>query len=188
MREICRTLDEHMNSIRRELEHLERLDILESKVEDRKKYYRVNTDFVLYSELQSLFLKSQVVLQKSFLDAISKIGSVKLLVLTGVFTGIPNTLTDVLLVGKINKAKLKKLLGVLQKEVSSQLRYTVFSAREFQYRNDLTDRFIFHILENKRIVMIDRLGVTMRQKTEIKKDDAVKAHEEKVSSTRQQSV
>lgn len=184
MREICRNLDEHMNSVRRELEHLERLQLIVSRVEDRKKYYRVNTDFVLFTELQSLFMKSQVVLQKKFLDAIAKIGSVKLLVLTGVFTGIPNTLTDVLIVGKINKTKLRKLLTILQKEVSTPLRYTLFSQREFQYRNDLTDRFIFHILESKRIIMIDRLDLSHKSEKTApkKKEESEEKNDEKISA------
>jgi predicted transcriptional regulator len=164
VREICRKLDEHLNAIRRELEHLADLDLVQEEVRDRKKYYSVNTDFVLYPELRALVLKTQVMFQRNFLEAVRSIGSVKLLVLTGVFVGLPDTLTDVLLVGKINRLKLRRLLALLQEHVDRPIRYTLFSTREFTYRNDLTDRFIYHILENKKIVMVNQLAASSLQK------------------------
>jgi hypothetical protein len=157
VREICRKLDEHLNAVRRELVHLTRLDLVREEDRDHKKYYTVNTDCVLYPELRALVLKSQVMFQRNFLQAVRGIGSVKLLVLTGVFVGVPDTLTDVFIVGKVNRIKLRRLLGLLQEHVDSPIRYTLFSTREFTYRNDLTDRFIYHILENKKIVMVDQL-------------------------------
>lgn len=158
IREVCRKLDEHMNSVRRELEHLARLEILKEEVRDRKKYYSVNTDFVLYPELRALVLKTRVMFQRNFHQAIKSVGSVKLLVLTGAFTGMPNTLTDVLIVGKVNRNKLRRLLSLLQENIDQQIRYTVFTTQEFLYRNNLTDQFIFHILESKKIVMVDELN------------------------------
>jgi hypothetical protein len=171
IREVCRKLDEHMNSVRRELEHLSKLEILNEEVRDRKKYYSVNTDFVLYPELRALVLKTRVMFQSNFLNAIRSVGSIKLLVLTGAFTGMPDTLTDVLIVGKINRPKLRRLLALLQENVDQQVRYTVFTTREFIYRNNLTDRFIFHILENKKIVMVDQLASLMHQIKTAKKED-----------------
>lgn len=171
VREVCRKLDEHMNSVRRELEHLTGLEILHEVTSDRKKFYSANTDFVLYPELRALVLKTQVLFQRNFLKAIQGIGSVKLLVLTGIFTGMPNTLTDVLIVGKVNRVKLRRLLALLQEHVDQPIRYTIFSTREFTYRNDLTDRFIYHILENKKIVMIDRLEAVIAHAANSKKSD-----------------
>ncbi|MFH0852870.1 MAG: hypothetical protein V1853_00490 [bacterium] len=171
VREACRKIEEHMNSVRRELDHLLKLGLLLEQVRDRKKYYCVNTEFVLYPELHSLLVKARVMFQKDFLTAIKKIGSVKLLVLTGLFSGMPNTLTDVLIVGKVNREKLRRLLQLLQKQIDEPIRYTIFSTREFHYRNDLTDRFIFHILENKKIIMVDRLGAVTNNRNNKNEND-----------------
>lgn len=164
-----------MNSVRRELEHLAKLGILNEEERERKKYYTVNTDFVLFPELRALVLKTRVMFQSNFLKAVRSIGSIKLLVLTGVFTGMPDTLTDVLIVGKVNRPKLRRLLSLLQENIDQQVRYTVFTTREFIYRNNLTDRFIFHILENKKIVMVDQLDALMHQIKTSKKEDVEKA-------------
>ncbi len=181
VREICRKLDEHLNAVRRELVHLTDLDLIREEERDHKKYYSVNTNFVLYPELRALVLKTQVMFQRNFLEAVRGIGSVKLLVLTGVFVGLPDTLTDVLIVGKINRPKLRRLLGLLQEHVEQPIRYTLFSTREFTYRNDLTDRFIYHILENKKIVMVDHIDAMLKRAALKKADEAKREPETKNS-------
>lgn len=162
VREICRKLNEHMNSVRRELEHLAKLGLIKIDVRDQKKYYAANTEFVLFPELRALLLKAQVMLQRDFLLAVKRVGSVRLLVLTGLFTGMPDTLTDILVVGTVNRHKLRRLLRLLQEHIDQPIRYTVLSPREFEYRNNLTDRFLYHILENKKIVMVDRIMATRK--------------------------
>lgn len=163
VREVCRKLGEHMNSVRRELINLAKLDIVKEVKADRKKYYQANTDFVLYPELQSLLSKAHIMLQRDLLENIRKAGTVKLLVLTGFFTGMPDTLTDMLIVGKVNRRKFRRMLGVFQTHFDQPIRYTIMTSHEFEYRNDLTDRFLYHILENKKIVIVDRFNLDQRK-------------------------
>ena len=42
IRELTRILDEQINSLRRELENLEKIGLLKSSERNRKKYYRIN--------------------------------------------------------------------------------------------------------------------------------------------------
>ncbi len=163
VREVCRKLNEHMNSVRRELINLAKLDIAKEVKADRKKYYRANTDFVLYPELQSLLSKAHIMLQRDLLENIRKAGTIKLLVLTGFFTSMPDTLTDMLVVGAVNRRKFRRVLGVFQAHFDQPIRYTIMTSREFEYRNDLTDRFLYHILENKKIVIVDRFNLDQRK-------------------------
>ena len=53
VRELTRQLSERINSIRRELENLEKLGLLTSKTEDRRKYYQVDKKFEVYNELRA---------------------------------------------------------------------------------------------------------------------------------------
>jgi len=45
----------------------------------------------------------------------------------------------------------------MQNEFAHQIRYTVMSKKEFKYRNDLTDKFLYEILEQRRIVLVDKI-------------------------------
>src|SRR3989338_3784727 len=57
IRELTRLLSEQINSIRRELENLRRVGLVSARHRNRKKYYRVEQDFLLYGDLRSLFSK-----------------------------------------------------------------------------------------------------------------------------------
>src|SRR3990167_9416020 len=130
IRQLSRDLKLQLNSVRRELENLENFGILTSDLKDRdgealpkvkkepatgqeKKYYRANPNFVLFDEIKALIVKAQILYEKDFVRKLQAIGKIKLLVLTGIFVNNPNSLIDILLVGKINKIKLVKLIKEL---------------------------------------------------------------------------
>src|SRR3989344_2473147 len=58
IRELTRLLDEQINSIRRELENLKQIGLVKSRTKNRKKYFRVDPEFALYSDLRSMFGKA----------------------------------------------------------------------------------------------------------------------------------
>ena len=52
IRELTRLLGEQINSIRRELENLRRIGLVKARHRNRKKYYKVDTEFSLYQDLR----------------------------------------------------------------------------------------------------------------------------------------
>jgi DNA-binding transcriptional ArsR family regulator len=63
IRELCRDIDEQINAVRRELMNLEALGILKSYEQNKKKYYQMNHNSVIYSELVEMFMKTYDVLK-----------------------------------------------------------------------------------------------------------------------------
>ena len=174
IRQLARDLKLQLNSVRRELENLENFGILTSIIKDdevsepkkgaaggqEKKYFRANPDFVLFDEIKALMVKAQILYEKDFVRKLQGMGKVKLLVLTGLFVNNPNTLIDILLVGKINKVKLIKLIKELEIELGKEINFTVFEPKEFRYRRDITDIFLYGILEGRKMVIIDEVGLS----------------------------
>lgn len=133
---------------------------IKAELKNRKKLhkaYQVNTNFFLYQELKMLFLKSRLLLEEVLAKKIQKIGHVRLLILTGFFTNLSYTQTDLLIVGRVNRKKLKNLIKRFEKDLGRSINYTVMSTQEFKYRHDLTDQFLFNILENRKVVVVDRM-------------------------------
>ena len=56
VREISRTIDEQVNSVRRELTNLESVGVVKSSTEDRKIYYQANQRFKYYLPLRVILL------------------------------------------------------------------------------------------------------------------------------------
>jgi DNA-binding MarR family transcriptional regulator len=193
IRQIARDLKLQLNSVRRELENLEKLGLLvsnpaeeaeiEAEVMSRedyikgidavnknlkpkkevlgkaeKKYFQVNRNFVLYEEVRALITKAQVLYEKDFVDKLNEAGTAKFLVLTGFFVGLPEMPVDMLYVGRANKPKLLKIIAELELELGRELNFTIMDQKEFRYRRDITDVFLYDILEKKNIVVIDEMG------------------------------
>lgn len=125
-----------------------------------KKYYQVNAGFILYEEIKSLLVKAQFLYEREFVDRLRKAGVPRLLILTGFFVNKQNGLVDMLLVGRFNKPKLLKIIRELEGELGKEVNFAVMDLREFKYRKDITDIFLYDILEGKKIVAIDDLGAT----------------------------
>ncbi len=157
IRQMVRKTAEHLNSIRRELKNLLALELVKETEEGKKKFYRVNIEHPLHPEMKALLFKAQVWQQKRTLRDLQRVGRIKYLALTGFFVGLDFTMTDMLIVGSVNRLKLKRILQRFQSDFDRQLNYTVMTPSEFKYRNDLTDRFLYTILENPKIVIVDKL-------------------------------
>ncbi len=159
LRQLTRNLGGQLNSIRREIENLEKLGIVKiDEISRAKKYFKTNTEFILYPELKALILKSQLLLEKNFITEIEKCAKISLLVLTGFFVGIENYPTDMLIIGKINKEKMNSLIKKFERQLNHQIKYTVMSYNEYRYRQDITDRFLYDILEGKKAIIIDKIN------------------------------
>ena len=174
IRQLSRDLKLQLNSVRRELDNLEKFGILTSDMKNdeegkgepeaaggqEKKYFRANPNFVLFDEIKALIVKAQILYEKDFVRKLNAIGKVKLLVLTGIFVNNPSTLIDILIVGKINKPKLVKLIRELEIELGKEINFTVFDNHEFKYRRDITDIFLYGILDGRKLVVIDEVGLS----------------------------
>lgn len=159
VRELTRILNERINSVRLELENLEKIGLIKSESSDNKKYYSLNTKFILFNELKDLVVKSRFFLEKEYIDKFKKLSGVKYLVLTGYFADVKDeTLTDVLVVGNTSSEKIEKIVNEMADEFMTELNYTIMPVEEFNYRKNMTDRFLYNILKNKKIVVIDKVS------------------------------
>ncbi len=158
VRELTRKINEHINSVRRELNHLEKLGLLTSKEQQRKKYYIVNTSFSLYPELKNLILKSRVTLEKKFIGKLQEVGRIQYLSLMGYFVDDETSAIDLFIIGTLPKKHLKKLLEDFNKQFGRELRYTLMSPSEYAYRKDVTDKFLFTILNSPQVKVVDKIG------------------------------
>lgn len=155
IRELTRKLDEQINSIRRELDNLKKMGLLKSRVKNRKKYYFTNKDFIIYTELRDIILKSMNA-DGDLIRKITKLGEVELLMLSGYFVG-KESAVDLLVVGNIDKVKLQKLLSSYSSD-EEDIKFTSMNKKDFLYRLECKDRFIRDfITDDKVIIAINRL-------------------------------
>lgn len=156
IRELTRKLDEQINSIRRELDNLKKIGLLRSKVRNRKKYYYVNKDFVIFSELKDIFMKASSN-DEQMARKIAKMGEVDLMVLSGMFIGKESPV-DLLIVGNVDKAQLQTFLAESSKPSKKDVKFTIISKKDFLYRLDCKDKFVYDMVaDSKNLVLVNKL-------------------------------
>lgn len=157
VREITRLIGERINSVRRELANLERLGLISFEEFARRKYYYLNNDFILLTELTNLFIKARMLWEKKIAESTTKYEGIKYISLLGFFVNDPTVKTDILIIGKITKKDLATFIRDVERMTHQALRYTHFTIQEYNYRRSLTDKFLYELLESKAIVLIDKL-------------------------------
>lgn len=120
--------------------------------------WQLDKKFKLISALQTLLLDSELINEKDIIKRIRKSGSIKLLVLSGLFIKDNNRKLDILIVGnRIKKDILEKEIKIIESEIGRELRYSFFDKEEFHYRMSMYDKLIRDILENDHRKIIDSL-------------------------------
>lgn len=121
------------------------------------KFFIVNKNFILYPEIKSLFIKSQILSSQNFIINLEKNFQAKLLLLTGVFTNYLEAQTDLLIVGKINRPPFLKLIAELEKDLGREINFTIMDENEYEYRQEMMDIFLYNITEGEKIILINNL-------------------------------
>lgn len=144
VRELTRSLDEQINSIRRELDNLKQMGLLRSRIKNRRKFFAVNKNFILYRELRNIVIKASTT-SEQLIKSLQKLGDIDFLLLSGLFMD-KDSQVDLLLVGKVDKEKVERFLDSLETERS--IRFSILSNSDFEYRIKCRDKFILDLIQD----------------------------------------
>jgi hypothetical protein len=169
---LARELKLSVDSVQRELENMIKFGLItaekisnsqenketpEPSPKGEKKYFNLNKNFILYPEIKALFIKAQILSSQKFINGLQKICQPKFLALTGLFTNDLAAPTDLLIVGAVRRPAFLKLIKELEKDLGREINFTILSEREFKYRQEVMDIFLYNILEGKIIILLDKL-------------------------------
>jgi L-ascorbate metabolism protein UlaG (beta-lactamase superfamily)/predicted transcriptional regulator len=168
VREITRKIDEQINSVRRELSNLLAIGIITSDNTNNKLYYEVNQKYEYFDPLQTIFGGGVKKTKKATEDSddaatesdLRAVGHIDLAVYTGQFTRDETAGVDFFIVGEVNPNALQKYVDELEAKENKSLRYTVMSLPDFQYRQQIHDRFAVAIAQSKKQVLVDCIVLT----------------------------
>ncbi len=147
IRQLTRLLREQINSIRRELENLRRIGLVKARHKNRKKYYKVDDQFIFFHELRTMFSKEVKGGESPTVAALKNLPGLCFLELAGSFVGTQSKV-DLLVVGDVKKEVIELLLA--QDPSMRSVKYSLFSKADFLYRLSLRDRFILEIVDDPR--------------------------------------
>ena len=95
----------------------------------------------------------------SILTTLRKAGTLRVVALSGMFTGAVETKVDLLVVGdKLDEKPLANAVHSLEAELGQELRYAYFTTEEFKYRVGVYDRLVRDVFDYPHRTILDRIG------------------------------
>ena len=148
------------STVRKEIQKLIKIGIIKKTKKQGRVVYCLNQGFDFIKELKDLILKSTISSKEELKESARKTGNIKLLVLAGIFRGEEGAGADLLVVGdKINQRRFSTFLKDLEAEVGKELNCALMSAKEFNYRYDMYDRFVRDLISENSDVLINKLNL-----------------------------
>ena len=124
----------------------------------KTKCYTVNPDFKYLNSFKQLIFQIDPATDKEVLALLKKTGSLRLVLLSGVFTHSEDAVVDLFIVAdKVKTASLKKAIAEIEAHVGKELSYVELSQSEFEYRLSMYDKLVRDVLDGTYRIALDKL-------------------------------
>jgi len=145
---------------RKELTALTNAGILRKKTGKSPVGYSADKRFPHYDALRVFLRTTTDVSDSAIVTSFKKAGTVKLVVLSGLFTGALESKLDVLIVGdRMEERPLATAIHALEAELGRELRYACFTSEQFKYRLGVYDRLLRDVFDYPNRVIVDKIGL-----------------------------
>ncbi|MBI5409250.1 MAG: winged helix-turn-helix transcriptional regulator [Nitrospirae bacterium] len=154
VREIARLANKNPSGIKRELDKLEKMELVISEKEGNLKYFKVNRNSPLFPELKGLIAKSLGI--PGALKSVLKAADAKTAFIHGPYienTNLPSL--DLFVVCDSNN--IDKTIDDIEKRFGREIHYTVMSQSEYKTKKKSGDRSLKKLLSSKKILLLGRL-------------------------------
>lgn len=124
-------------------------------IQNKSKGWVLNPDFKYISETESLLVNADSIDKGALTNTFRKLGRIKLLVVSGIFTKNKDTRVDLLVAGdKLKRKRIQEELKKLEAEIGRELTYAMFDTNEFIYRLNMYDKLVRDVLDFPHEVLI----------------------------------
>jgi uncharacterized protein len=155
VREIGRRSGLNDSTIRQELRKLVRLDLVQSRRDSNRVYYRAKIENPLYPEIRNLVLKTS-----GLADVLRSALADKRIRVAFVFGSIAHgeekagSDVDLMVIGQLGLRDLSRLLSGIEEKIGREVNPHVFHEAEFRKRVRAKEHFVSSIMETPNIFII----------------------------------
>jgi len=165
--DIAKRIAVSTSTLQKELGRLERTGFLKRKqctiegASGRKKKvsgWALDGRFRYTAPLKAFLLSANPMHSKEIVSTIGKAGSIKLILISGVFLQNWESRLDILIVGdNIQEKRLESAIKALEALLGKELRFAAFPTKEFEYRLNIYDRLLRDVLDFEHQVILNKI-------------------------------
>ena len=155
VREIERRSGLNDSTLRQELRKLVRLDLVQSRRDSNRVYYRAKTESPLYPEIRNLVLKTS-----GLSDVLKSVLTDKRIRVAFVFGSIARgeekagSDVDLMVIGQLGLRDLSRLLSGIEEKIGREVNPHVLREEEFRKRIRAKEHFVSSVMETLKIFII----------------------------------
>ena len=159
VREIERRSGLNDSTLRQELRKLVRLDLVQSRRDSNRVYYRAKTESPLYPEIRNLVLKTS-----GLSDVLKSALTDKRIRVAFVFGSIARgdekagSDVDLMVIGQLGLRDLSRLLSGIEEKIGREVNPHVLRQEEFKKRVRAREHFVSSVMETPKIFIIGSQG------------------------------
>ncbi len=147
-------------AVRKELTMLVSIGILRRRGTGRSVHFSVNNRFVHLDPLTRFLRETTVVGPQDVLNVLHKAGALRLVVLTGIFSGALEPKIDLLVVGdKLEERVITSAVHTIEANFGREIRYATFTTEDFRYRSGIYDRLLRDVFDYAHSTILDKIGI-----------------------------
>ena len=158
LRQLCVIINSSPRPVQLALMKLEKAGILIHQKEANIKFYSLNKESPIYSEIKSIILKTEAVgeiLRKSF----KNLKDVRCAFIYGSVAKDKERAgsdIDICIIGKVDLNHLSRITTQLEEKLKREISTVTFSLEEWQKAKQEKKAFVKDILKNKKVVLIGK--------------------------------
>lgn len=122
--------------------------------------YQTNRDFEHLGALDMFIRGTTSVRPRNIINLLKRAGSLRLVALSGLFTGALEPQIDLLIVGdNLEESTLARTVRALEAELGREIRYASFTTADFRYRLGVYDRLLRDVFDYPHRLLVDKIGL-----------------------------
>jgi DNA-binding transcriptional ArsR family regulator len=159
VREIERQTGLSIGTVRQELQKLVGIELIISRRDGNRLYYRANNEHPLYPEIRNLVLKTSGLVEV-LKRALDKEGVMVAFVFGSIAQNEQTAKSDLdlMVIGEVNLRILTSWLAGVSEEIGREINPHVMSVAEFKKRKESGEHFLGHVLESPKLFIIGNEG------------------------------
>lgn len=146
----------NLKVVRKELKSLEKGGL----IKHRARGYVLDSDYKYLPAVEHFLIEAAAMSDKDIVKKLSRAGTIRLILTSGVFKHDPEARVDLLVVGdRLKHGKLVHAISSIEAELGRELRYAAFETPDFKYRLGVYDKLIRDILDYPHRKLVDKVGI-----------------------------
>mgnify|MGYP003393030195 FL=1 len=154
--EVAKRIKERLQVARRELRVLLKAGLIKK----RAKGFTLNQSYEYLRAVENFLVDATPLTHSEIIKRLSRAGSPRLILISGVFLHDKDSRVDLLIVGtNLKKPRVLSAISSIEAELGRELRYAIFETADFQYRLGLYDKLVRDILDYPHDKVLNKLDI-----------------------------